>query len=194
MNIKYYFIDEKILELLFSPKDDEERLSNQAQIANLNISATIGIANDFLVLKNIPTERITSYFNNQNDTEDSEIKAYLETDEFLKYSRDQFNSLNKIFINSQLPKLSESRRNEIEEYLLSMQESIEIMSDFSKDTASQLAIVKKAIKDEGLSPEEIKQLVTFVVEDHFNATNSILDESQEGTETSTTKNFSDNYQ
>jgi len=135
MNIKHYFIDEKILELLFSPTTEEKRLSNLEYVDSLTTKVTIGISKDFLSLKNVSKERIDMHFGNQ-DENDQEIEELLVSDEFAKYYRDQLNAFNKLFINSQFPKLNEERQKEIEDYLISMQESIEIMDNYSKDYAS----------------------------------------------------------
>lgn len=185
MNIKHYFIDEKILGLLFSPATEEKKLSDLQYFDNLTTKVTIGISKDFLALKNVPKERIDMHFGNQ-EKNDPEIEQLLFDAEFSRYYREQLNAFNKIFITSQFPKLNEERRREIEEYLTSMQESIDIMNDYTKDYASQLATVKKAIADEGLTPEELNQLLTFVVEDQLKATNTTLDESSQLNEESTT--------
>ncbi len=185
MNIKHYFVDEKVLELLFTPDTEEKKLSNLEYFDNLTSKVTIGISKDFLALKSVPKERIDMHFSDQEEN-DTEIEELLFNEEFSKYYREQLSAFYKIFITSQFPKLTEERRREIEDYLMSMQESIDIMNNYTKDYASQLADVKKAIKEEGLTPAEISQLLSFVVKDQMEVTNNTLDESTDSVEKLTT--------
>lgn len=176
MNIKNYFIDEKVLDILFSPQNEERKAANIKYVQDLNLKVILGISWDYLVSKGIPDVEIAKYFDVEDDNVNPEYRKMFDSDEYRNYVNEKLNDFNRIFITTRLAKLPETRQNELEEYMASMQESLEILSEANKDMGFKLSEIKRIVEEEGISQDELNQIVNTAVTEKF----GLLEKLQKG--------------
>ncbi|HRO65776.1 MAG TPA: hypothetical protein PKU78_06140 [Candidatus Dojkabacteria bacterium] len=114
--MKNYYIDKKILSILFKISDDDLLEETNLLFSDILLRFTEGLAREFLTEKNISEVEINEYLDNL-ESENPSIKELLASQEFItKLVRSRNEFLKKIY-DTYLPEVSEEGKRELESYI-----------------------------------------------------------------------------
>lgn len=163
--MKKYYIDEKILSLLFKITDKKVSEETFALFADILMRFHDELSREYLLEKGINEVEINEYLENEN-TENVRIDESLASQEFQKRLEDSKNSFIKKIYDTYTPDLSEEERNELEKYnemleteFQSHVKDMNMLLDFSKtrDKFMQQGALTKESFDQMIN-EEISKL------------------------------------
>lgn len=156
--MKKYYIDQKILSILFKISDEKVAEETFALFVDILMRFHDELSREFLLEKGLDEAEISQYLENEN-TENAKIDELLKTKEFQKRLEDSKNVFIKKIYDTYTPELSEEERNELEKYnemleteFQSHVKDLNMLLDFSKTR-------DKFIQEGTLTKESIYQMV-----------------------------------
>lgn len=114
--MKNYYIDKKILSILFRISDDDLLEETNLLFSDILLRFTEGLAREFLTQKNISEVEINEYLDNL-ESENPKIKELLATQEFITKLVSSRNAFLKKIYDTYLPEVSDEGKRELESYL-----------------------------------------------------------------------------
>ena len=156
--MKKYYIDEKILSILFRISDKKVAEETFALFADILMRFHDELSREFLLERGINEIEVNEYLENEN-TENIKIDQLLESQEFQKRLEDSKNSFIKKIYDTYTPELSEEEKNELEKYnemleteFQSHVKDMNMLLDFSKTR-------DKFIQEGALTKESFDQMI-----------------------------------
>jgi len=156
--MKKYYIDEKILSILFKISDQKVAEETFALFADILMRFRDELSREFLLEKGINELEVNEYLENEN-TENIKIDQLLESQEFQKRLEDSKNAFIKKIYDTYTPELSEEEKNELEKYngmleteFQSHVKDMNMLLDFSKTR-------DKFIQEGALTKESFDQMI-----------------------------------
>jgi hypothetical protein len=168
MAIKNYFLDDKVITLLFNveEKDKLEEFINRFQ--DLTMKVYVQLAIDFLISNGIEEQVAKDYFVDVTEVINPNILQLLQTPEFLTIIRENTNQFYKSIIDAQIPNMKKEKVDELMEYMSSVQTNIDETNALVDNYTSGIKEVSEVIASENISEDELREYVTQEVEKTFN--------------------------
>lgn len=156
--MKNYYIDQKILSILFRISDEKVVEETFALFANILMRFHDELSREFLLEKGVSEVEINEYLDN-DDSENVKISELLESREFRSKLEESKNAFIKKIYDTYTPELSEEEKNELEKYnemleteFQSHVKDLNMLLDFSKTR-------DRFIQQGALTQESLDQMV-----------------------------------
>lgn len=177
MNIKTYFIDEKVASILFHTSDEKKVEEILSWVTDMQLRLHDEVMMQHFLEKGIPQTEVEDYLNGK-PVDEAKFKLHAESKELEDKTLENINAFLKLVVDNRMRELDDSYRSELESYMIEKQAEIDSLEFATKEFNRQIEKSGELVKSLGLSSEEVKKMVDDALSEAYRSFEDSEDQPQ----------------